>query len=89
VSSCEFLFRLQLPAETGDEMVRELADRVLRHFEVDEQASAELAGLIHAASARARAAGSRDVRFRVRGGALEIVVADAAGREWRTTRPLP
>jgi len=89
VSARPFLFRLQLSAETDDDMLLDLANQVLGHLGFGDQASAEVAGLLHGASTRARVEGSRDVRFDVRGGALEIVVTHANRREWRTTRPLP
>jgi len=89
VSARPFRFRLQLSAETDDDMLLDLANQVLGHLGFDHQAGAEVAGLLHAASSRARIEGSRDVRFDVRGGALEIVLTHANGREWRTTRRLP
>jgi hypothetical protein len=88
----EFLFALDVSGEARfDRMLEELTRTVLGHVGCASPAIETLTGQLGVALA-ARAANGRcrcEVRFRARGGELEIVVAGAGAPDWRTTYPLP
>jgi hypothetical protein len=92
VAAADFLFALEMSddADSG-RMLGELCTAVLGHVGYGAPAVAELTGALAAAMSRDGATGARrcDVRFMVRGGELQIVVACAGAAEWRTSRPLP
>jgi hypothetical protein len=88
----DFLFALDMSGEPPfDSMLAELARAVLGYVGCASPAIDALTGQLGAALADRAANGNRrcEVRFRARGGELEIIVAGAGRPDWRTTCPLP
>jgi len=91
VSSHDFLFALCLSDEAPfDGMLGEVAACVLGRVGCGEDVSREAVGHLMGALAEGVREGLRqcEVQFVVRGGDLQIAVAFAGGREWRTTCPI-
>jgi hypothetical protein len=86
----EFLFALEMADDPdSSRMLDELCAAVLGHVGYAPTAIAELNRELHGAVSRGGRAGRCDVRFVVRHGELQIVVARNGAAEWRTTRRLP
>lgn len=88
----DFLFALDLSGEPPfDGMLAALTRAVLGHVGCALPAIDTLTGQLGAALAERADNGRRrcEVRFRARGGELEIIVAGAGGPDWRTTCTLP
>ena len=92
MSDPEFLFSLALSDEASfDRMLTDIADAVLLHLGLTRPAVDALVADLRTALGNAADAGRRPVgvRFAVRGGEIEIVVAHDGAAEWRTRRPVP
>jgi hypothetical protein len=88
----EFLFALDISGDPPfDGMLAELARAVLGHVGCGSAAIDAVTGQLGAQLSERAANGRRrcEVRFRARGGELEIIVAGAGRPDWRTTCPLP
>jgi hypothetical protein len=86
----EFLFALEMADDPdSSRMLGELCTAVLGHVGYAGPAIAEVSRELRAAVTRGNRAGRCDVRFVVRDGELQIVVARVGATEWRTSRPLP
>ena len=88
----EFLFALDMSGDPPfDGMLAELARAVLGHVGCGSAAIDAVTGQLGAQLTERAANGHRrcEVRFRARGGELEIIVAGAGRPDWRTTCPLP
>ena len=70
-------------------MLGELCAAVLGHVGYAAPAITEVNRELHEAIVRGAPAGRCDVRFVVRDGELQIVVARVGAAEWQTTRRLP
>jgi len=89
VSVAEFTFSLELTDDSRyDRMLEELAASVCAYAGLAKPSVDDLAATL-ARAFDAHRGGRCDVRFAVRGGELEIVVAPRDGAGWRATRPLP
>ena len=91
MSDTEFLFALELSDEASfDRMLTDIADAVFLHLgfarQVVDGLVADLRGPLGAAGT---GPGACAVRFSVRAGEIEIVVAHPGAAEWRTRRTLP
>ena len=88
MSTSDFLFALALSDEAPfDAMLSEVATCVLARVGCDEDAAREVVALLQGALADGATAGLHqcEVRFRMRGGELQMAVTFAGGREWNTT----
>ena len=88
----EFFFALDVADEPEfGHMIGELMAVVLYHTGYTAPTIEELTEVLRGVLADGAARGQRrcDVRFQVKAGELQIVVARAGAAEWRTTRPLP
>ena len=88
----EFLFALDISGDPPfDGMLAELARAVLGHVGCGAAAIDAVTGQLGAQLTERAANGRRrcEVRFRARGGELEIIVAGAGRPVWRTSCPLP
>jgi len=89
VSAHEFVFTLQLSHNaTVDEMLRDLATRVLGHVGCAADAVDAVVGSIDATCARTAANAPCRMHFSARAGELHVAIR-AGDREWHTTEPLP
>jgi hypothetical protein len=93
VSDRDFFFALDVSGDPADDqMLADVARTVLGHVHYASSAIDALTSELRRALADHVARdGTRrcQVRFRAKGGHLEIVVSGAGRAEWRTTWPLP
>lgn len=92
MSDPEFLFSLELSDEASfDRMLTDIADAVFLHLGFTRAAVDALVADVRTALGDAGKSGRRPcvLRFAVRAGEIEIVVAHDGAAEWRTRRPLP
>ena len=92
MSDHEFLFSLELSDEASfDRMLTDIADAVFLHLGLTRPAVDALVADVRTALSGAADAGRRPcaVRFAVRAGEIEVVVAHDGSAEWRTRRPVP
>ena len=92
MSDPEFLFSLELSDEASfDRMLTDIADAVFLHLGLTRPAVDALVADVRTALTGAAEAGRRPVavRFAVRSGEIEVVVAHDGSAEWRTRRPVP
>ena len=93
MSDQDFFFALDVSGDPADDqMLADVARTVLRHVDYANSAIDALTSELRAALAdRVASDGQRrcEVRFRAKGGHLDIVVSGAGRAEWRTTWPLP
>jgi hypothetical protein len=88
----EFLFAVHLSSpHRFDEMLMELASKVLDDAGYTNREAAELVASMQAELARSETdhPDGRGVQFRAREGELQIVISESGGRQWRMARPLP
>lgn len=92
MSEPEFLFALDLSDEASfDRMLADIANAVFLHLGLSRPAVDALVVDVRGALGDAVVAGRRPcaVRFSVRAGEIDIVVAHEGAAEWRTRRSLP
>ncbi len=92
MSEPEFLFALALSDEASfDRMLADIADAVFLHLGFARPAVEPLVADLRSALGGAVGAGLEPcaVRFAVRAGEIEVVVAHEGAPEWRTRRTLP
>ena len=88
----DFVFALETADDAASSrMLGDLCSAVLDHVGYAAPAVAEMTAALSAALSQDGTKGARrcDVRFVVRRGQLQIVVACSGAVEWHTTRPLP
>jgi hypothetical protein len=92
VSTPGFLFALQLSGEPpfDEQMLGEVAARVLGSVGYGEDMAREVAAFMRGALAEGTAGGSKacEVQFAVEGRDLHVVVTCGGGGQWRTSYPL-
>jgi hypothetical protein len=92
VSDTEFLFALELSDETSfDGMLKEIADAVFLHLGFARPVVDDLVADLRGPLSGADGAGGQPcaVRFSVRGGEIEIVIAHEGAADWQARRTLP
>ena len=93
MSDRQLFFAIELSSPSRvDDMLAELTSQVLRYLGYVDHDVAELAAAMRAEVDKCAADASTRVRvlqFSVHDSQLLMSLSDKAGREWRTTRPLP